>query len=116
MYTQVSSSQYVGSTGAGTVSAFSQAIDMEGANAVQLSVVVLNTSGTSTNDAGVQEGSDLENWSDVASGTVALGTTPTYKPLKVTNIASRYVRLHFRVGGTGANYSILSASINTAQL
>lgn len=87
--------------------AYTQPVEMSGANAALAEIVVFNSAGGT---ARFQEGNDLENWNDAAAD-VALSAT-AYGTAKATAIASRYMRIKF----TAASTMIVSAGINTAQL
>lgn len=98
----------------GTV--FSQAISMDGANAVQVEFTGLNVSATGTVTLTAQEGNDLENWSNLTtpSGTTVSTNATPYNTFKVASIASRYVRVQFVCNGFGP--AVIAAGINTASL
>lgn len=103
MYFQVASKMVVTST----TPSYTQAVDMSGANAVLADVTVFTGAGGT---AVVQEGNDLENWTDTA-GTSALSGT-SYGTAKATSIAARYTRIKF----TATSTMIVSAGVNTASL
>lgn len=90
---------------------YSQAISMAGANAVMINSTVFSISG-GTLTITAQESNDLDNWGTL-SGQVAF-EGGTYNTLKITQIASQYVRLKF--AQNGAFNTVLSAGVNTAQL
>lgn len=104
MYYQVATKMVVTS---GTP-AYTQPIEMTGANAALAEVVVFNNAGGT---AIFQEGNDLENWGDIAASSAALAAT-SYGTAKATAIASRYTRIKF----TAASTLIVSAGVNTSQL
>ena len=87
--------------------AYTQAVDMSGANGAMADIVVFTSAGGT---ARFQEGNDLENWSDAASDAVLSATS--FGTSKATAIASRYMRIKF----TATSTMIVSAGINTAQL
>jgi hypothetical protein len=106
MYFEVANRLYIGASG----TAYSQAVSMDGANAVQVDFTAFSGAGTVT----VEEGNDLENWS-APSGTPT-GTndysSAIFRSFKYTSIASRYVRLKY----VATSASVLGAGINTASL
>ena len=96
---------------------FSQAINMGGGNAVLANATFFNvTATTGTVSITLQEGNDLDNWTDNVSvgGTIA-GTVASYGTMKLTSIASQYVRLKYTMTGSSLK-AVLSAALNTAQL
>lgn len=111
MYTEVASKLAL-ATGAGTF-AYSQAVSMNGGNAVQMNCTLYNLSASGTLKAFLQEGNDLENWSDVAGSLVLTGAG--YGTLKATAIASAYVRVKYESSGS-SNFAIVAAGLNVAQL
>ena len=105
MYNQVGSKCAVPSTGG---DAYSQAVSMAGANAVEVECTIFNLGGATSLSITVQQSNDLQNWSNVGSSTTAvLGFTR----LSQSSIAGQYVRLLYRVVGTGT--IIMAAGINT---
>ena len=107
MYTQLARNVHV--TNKAQVS---QAVSMEGANAIVFTATVMEyTAGTLTIQ--LQVSNDLENWIDM------LGASRTYTAVgygknKVTDISDAYVRLKYSFA-TDEN-AIVSAGINTADL
>ncbi len=94
---------------------YSQAVGMAGGNAVYVETVAFKLPSPGTLRVLVQQGNDLENWEsiDVAGSTLNL-TAIGYGTLKVTGIASQYVRLSYECFGTGS--AIAGAGINVANL
>lgn len=96
-----------------STTSYSQAVSMNGANAVQVDVVYSSRTASQTVDVAVQGSNDLENWAAVTtSGGGALGlgfATPT-----ASGIAWQYVRLSYTLSTTGTGF--LSAGLSTAQL
>jgi len=87
---------------------FSGACGMEGANAayVDFTVFAAATAGS----IGLQEGNDLENWSDRAE--LAAGTAVGYGTLRVGSISARYVRVRYYKPSSGT--MIIAAGVNTS--
>jgi hypothetical protein len=110
MYFEVANKLYVAASG----TAYSQAISMEGANSVQVNFTAFSGTGT----IAVEEGSDLENWSNSlgtttpTSGTAFAGSK--YDTFKCTPIAARYVRLRYTSPAGGA--AVIGVGVNTASL
>ena len=107
MYTQVANALAVSEAAVD----FSQAVSMDGANAVVFSGTLLQDDGT-TLTLQLQSSNDLENWEDVASASRDF-TTPGYQRRKSSGIAEAYVRLSYTA--TGGTF-VFSAGINTADM
>lgn len=108
MYYDVASKLAVTST-----AQFSQAVSMAGANAAQVNATVFNVTTGGTLVLQLQEGNDLENWSDITpGGSLTLG----YGTLRATSIASQYVRLKYSATGVSNPTAIVATGINTASL
>ena len=114
MYYEVATNLAI-STAGSSDSFYSQAVDMTGANAVYVSAALFQISGGSVNVT-LQEGNDLDNWSDVttAGGTIGMNAG-TYGTMKVSSLSAHYVRLKYTMFTAGKN-AVLSAGVNTAQL
>lgn len=108
MYTQVATQLVVTTTAA----VFSQAVSMEGANAVQVSLTAFNLN-SATITVQLQESNDLQNWADVSGASFTVSSA-YYGTNKTTGIASAYVRLKYTIATGGP--AVLSAGINTALL
>lgn len=110
MYTQLAENAVVTSA---SVPLVSQAVSMNGANAVQPNVVISNISGSITLTLGLQGSNDLENWTTIGSDQTGLGLG--YPAVSAsTSIAWQYVRLTYKLSGAGT--IILSAGLSTAAL
>ena len=106
MYTQLARNVHVG-----TAEQFSQAVSMEGANAIAFNATVMAFSG-GTLTIQLQVSNDLENWFDVTSGTQTY-TGVGYKRKRLTDIAEAYARLSYSLDD---DYAVISVGINTADL
>lgn len=96
---------------------YSEAVSMAGANAVLVCATFFSVTSTAgTVSITLQEGNDLDNWTDNTDvgGTIA-GTVPSYGTMKLTALASQYVRLKYTMNGASQR-AVLSAGVNTAQL
>ncbi|MBK9387306.1 MAG: hypothetical protein IPN34_21025 [Planctomycetes bacterium] len=96
---------------------YSQAVSMEGANAVLLTLLVHTKSASTTVDASLEGSNDLQNWSNsgLTGSTSLTATTIGFAaPLKVTGIAYRYIRVKFTV--SPSTVAIVSSDVNTASL
>lgn len=83
---------------------------MNGANAVQASVVVLSVSAGSLTVA-FQGSNDLENWAAISStGSIGLG----FSSPSASGIAWHYVRLTYLLSTSAT--AVLSVTVSTAQL
>lgn len=94
----------------------SQAVEMQGANAAQVSAIVfaLSGSGSPAVSLQLQESNDLENWSDKGSATSA--TAVGFKMCTaVTSIAAAYIRLKITLAG-GATTAVVAGGVNTSAL
>lgn len=93
---------------------FSQAVSMDGANAVQIECTLF-AKGAGNVTATLQGSNDLENWdsSGITNGVVTLAGVG-YATAQGTAIAYRFVRLKYTQVTSGT--AILSAGINTAPL
>lgn len=113
----VSSLQLVDNIAVTTAAVYSQAVNMNGANAVQPTVVVINAGGTTLNLA-LEGSNDLSNWSSITVGASWSGLTVGYgapaTPAAQTGIAFQYVRLKFTAAASGP--LVCSAYLTTAQL
>ena len=111
MYFQVASKLVVTNSGG---KQYSQAVDMAGGNAIYVEATAFNITSGSLRLT-VQEGNDLENWSDVtvANSTLTF-TAANYGTLKVTSIAAQYVRLVYEQATSGTG--IVGAGVNVANL
>lgn len=94
---------------------FTEAVPMEGANAVYFDAVIFNLGGLANVTARLQQSDDLENWYESADTADKTFSNVGYGAERVTLINSAYVRLRFTGGSSGSN-AILSAGINTAKL
>jgi hypothetical protein len=111
MYIQVASKLSV-VTG---VASYSQAVSMDGANAVMFDITVFSvvaSSGTLTIQ--LEESNDLQNWAEVTSASETFATVTGWKRKVATGIAAAYVRLKFSFTTNGPY--IVGAGINTALL
>ena len=85
---------------------YSQAVNMNGANAVQLTVVVTSTTSTTTLILGLEGSNDLSNWATISTGSLTPSWTTTastvgfYAPGTATAIAFQYVRVTLKTGVT----------------
>jgi hypothetical protein len=96
---------------------YTQAVSMQGANAVQVSFVILTLGGSSGLTPTVEGSNDLENWSNAAvcSAIASAGyQIPVISSGAFTAIAWQYVRLKLAAGSGGT--IITSAIISTAAL
>lgn len=98
--------------GAGT-STFSQAISMEGANALSVAVAILSVSPMTQIDIYVQESNDLENWEDEATFVLS-GSSTGYSEGTSTGLSMAYVRLRCEIDTD--TESVISINANTAKL
>lgn len=99
-----------------TTAVYSQAVNMNGANAVQPTVVVTSAGGTTLSLA-LEGSNDLSNWSSITVGAnwTAIGAGyASPQPATVTGIAFQYVRLKFTAAASGP--LVCSAYLTTAQL
>ncbi|MBK9387360.1 MAG: hypothetical protein IPN34_21305 [Planctomycetes bacterium] len=94
---------------------YSEAVSMEGANAVYYDLVVYNIGTLASVKSRIQESDDLDNWYEVADSADNTVFVAGYSAKRVTSITSAYVRLRF-TGGSGSGNAILGAGINTASL
>jgi hypothetical protein len=90
---------------------------MQGANAVQFDYVVLSIGGTVTPTVSfqLQEGNDLENWTNKGSAVTATGIGYALTAA-ITGVASGYVRLKVSITAGTSPIFVVSAGINTSQL
>ena len=92
---------------------YTQAVSMNGANAVQVNLVIYNRTAAETLACAVQGSNDLENWAPVTTSggtSLALG----FASPSASAIAWQYVRLAFTAGGSATFF--LSVGLSTAQL
>ena len=112
MYVQVASKQVV----TDSADCFSEAVSMEGANAIQVGVTVFaNETTTTANELTVSaEGSnDLQNWSSL-SGSISFNNGLIgYQTTAITSVAYQYVRLKYTVDESG-KMAVMAAGINTS--
>lgn len=94
---------------------YSQAVSMDGANAVQGSYVIIQYSlsgGTPKIEFQLQISDDLENWFD--SGSPDSATAVRYLPgSKFTDISAAYVRIKSKVSGTTGTV-VFSGMVNVS--
>ncbi len=96
--------------------AYSQAVSMQGANQLLFNVVVVAISGTAVLIVTLEEGNDLENWSQVTS-TGELDIVGYSTEQTASGISSAYVRLRYEASqGGGSDKIIVEAGIDTADL
>ena len=113
--TRLFSKLVLSSGGANNLSEVSQAVSMNGANAVIADIEVLSLSGTTPNIAvQLQESNDLENWRDKGAATNANAVGYSVLP-NVTAIASAYVRLKLTLTGASP-IAVVAAGVNTANI
>jgi hypothetical protein len=106
-YLQVANVVYAADT---TIPVYSQAVSMNGANAVQVDGVLVVT-GASGLKVDIEGSNDLENWpASLASTTKATVGAFT---VSATGIAWQYVRLRYLPQSSAAN--IFTAGISTSQ-
>jgi hypothetical protein len=112
MYQQVASKLYV-QVGHDQ---FSQAVSMDGANAVMFEVTAISSSGASPLlTVQLQESNDLQNWEDVSGAQVANLSAPGYdSDSTAADVAAAYVRLKYTIS-EGDDFTVASG-INTANL
>lgn len=111
MYTQVASKLDVV-----TDAKYSQAVSMEGANAVQMEATVFNIKGTSAElTISLQGSNDLQNW-DTLGAFDSTFADIGYATKKLTGIANAYVRLKYEMTTGTSPQAIVGAGINTANL
>jgi hypothetical protein len=99
----VSSIQLVDNIAVTNVDYYSQAVNMDGANAIQPTVVV-TAAGATTLTITLQGSNDLSNWSTITltSGASWTGIGAGYStPSAQGSIAFQYVRLNFKAGAAG---------------
>lgn len=110
----VSSMQLVDNISVSTTAVVSQAVNMNGANAIQSTVVVTST-GSTTLTMALEGSNDLSNWTSitVGSGWTSIGAGYS-APASVSGIAFQYVRLKFTAAAAGP--LICSAYLTTAML
>lgn len=110
----VSSMQLVDNISVGTTALVSQAVNMNGANAIQ-STVVVTSAGGATLTMALEGSNDLSNWSTIAVGSNWTLIPAGYlAPTSVSGIAFQYVRLRFTASAAGP--LICSAYLTTAML
>ncbi len=88
---------------------FSQAISMEGSNAVGVSVAISFLAPSAQLDVYLQESNDLENWEDVATFAMRV-TTIGYAADQEAELSMGYIRLRYAVS-TGESV-VLTAQVN----
>jgi hypothetical protein len=114
VYTKLADKLYVDTT------QYSNSVDMQGANAVQVEFSVLGLSGTNTPTVTltVQISNDLENWSDhpgTPVGTDDIANSIGYATFYLKDIASQFARLKYTVSGTNPKF-VIGVGVNTALL
>lgn len=109
MYTQVASKQVVVF---GTVE-FSQAVSMEGGNAVQFEVTCF-AKGTGDLSVQLQGSNDLQNWDDFGTAVACDAVGYFSNAAAIDAIAYQYVRLEYTQATAGTG--IVAAGINVANL
>lgn len=92
---------------------FTQAMSMQGANAVQVSFILITLGGSSGLTPTLEGSNDMTNWSLVTSYS-AISTAGFQVPSASTQIAWQYVRLKLAAGSGGT--IIVTADISTADL
>jgi hypothetical protein len=109
MYTSVTSKAYVPF---GTAQ-YSQAVSMDGANAVNVEATAFAVTGGELTVA-VQGSNDLDNWEDVSAAAIIFSGPGADDSGAITGIGFAYVRLGYSVADSGA--AIVAAGIETANL
>ena len=116
MYVEVASKLAV--VGGSNSPAYSQAVSMEGANAVQVDVTIFNNDATTEEfDVRLEGSNDLQNW-EATSNPLAIdfnGGSKGYATDQAEGIGYAYVRLKYS-WVSGSSTIILAAGINTAEL
>jgi hypothetical protein len=94
--------------------AFTQAVNMEGANAAMVEATLF-VKGSGNVTVTVQGSNDLENWdtTGISGGTITF-TAVGYDDATATGIAYRFIRLKISQATSGSG--IIALGINTAQL
>jgi hypothetical protein len=113
MRTEVAKRLYVGESDV----LYSQAVSMQGGNAVFVEVTVFNQGSADNVTVTPQLGNDLENWEDNGgvSPLVAQVTGVDYDTVQVTGIAAQYVRLKY-TRTTADAVAVVAAGLNVANL
>ncbi len=124
MYTTLSTRLYVEQSAAPE---FSQAVSMEGVNAVVMDVTVFSLKITTVGESfslELQGSNDLENWFAIDAGLnivivqTAGGVTPGYftsgSPYLIPGVPTAYVRIAYTTDSAAAgDYIIVNAGLNT---
>jgi hypothetical protein len=111
MYTQVASKLVLEAEDAAVQ--YSQAVSMNGGNAIFVEVTVFNQGSTDVVEVMPEVGNDLQNWQDTSSVPI---TGVDYKTKQLTGIAAQYVRLKYLRGESPSQKAVVAAGINVANL
>ena len=109
MYTQVASKLHV-PTG---TPCYSQAVSMEGGNAIGVELTVFNDGGGAGVTVAYEVSNDLENWDNGATLLSSIGVGYDYQSVSSPSMASRYVRLVYNAEEQDC---IVAAGINVMNL
>ncbi len=97
---------------------FSQAVSMNGANQVLVDLELVNLAGSVDKALRftLEEGNDLENWSEVFTSSDITATSGYETEQTVSGLSAQYVRLKLIVNGQAGDIAIVAAGVDTADL
>jgi len=94
---------------------YSEALEMTGANAVQVDFTVMAWGGTGSLVLNIQESNDCANWSDALTTSSAGSSTLSsvgYQTFRVLNVGGQMVRVRYVLAS--ASSVVVSAGVNTS--